>query len=412
MPEQEFTRRAMYDLVWSRPMTKVAEDLGISDVALIKICVEHRVPTPPRGYWAKKAAGKPTKQIQFHNTADSKHEHIFIRGMRNDMAPAILEALDQERARRKVKPSPIPLPQLGPTAPIQDVHPAIAATAGALRKPDLDNVVRADGHGHCGIEVSSGGVERSIAILNAMAHTLDARGLTLEPAGNCMRVTLPPDSLTLSLTERIERQNHVPNTEELSKEERLRLKEERNVRLGIWSFSRERAYPEFDFIRTGNLCIQIDDQYVSGLRRTWADGKRQRLESLVDDIVGGIKTYLAGIKAAREERERWQRDWERQRRLADLARAREARETQRREFLKRFVAISTEADELKSFLARLQDGIPAYPTGELARMLEWTEARLLLLENELTPEGINSALRERELFPEVDSLSPPEQDEG
>jgi hypothetical protein len=31
MPEQELTRRAMYDLVWSRPMTKVAEDLGISD---------------------------------------------------------------------------------------------------------------------------------------------------------------------------------------------------------------------------------------------------------------------------------------------------------------------------------------------------------------------------------------------
>lgn len=29
MPEQELTRRAMYDLVCSRPMTKVAEDLGI-----------------------------------------------------------------------------------------------------------------------------------------------------------------------------------------------------------------------------------------------------------------------------------------------------------------------------------------------------------------------------------------------
>lgn len=32
MPEQELTRRAMYDLVWSRPMTNVAEDFGISDV--------------------------------------------------------------------------------------------------------------------------------------------------------------------------------------------------------------------------------------------------------------------------------------------------------------------------------------------------------------------------------------------
>jgi hypothetical protein len=36
MPEQELTRRAMYDLVWSRPITKVAEDFGISDVALTR----------------------------------------------------------------------------------------------------------------------------------------------------------------------------------------------------------------------------------------------------------------------------------------------------------------------------------------------------------------------------------------
>ena len=80
MPEQELTRRAMYDLVWSRPMTKVAEDLGISDVGLKKICDKHRVPTPPRGYWAKRDAGKPTKQIQFHSTSDPQHEHIVIHG--------------------------------------------------------------------------------------------------------------------------------------------------------------------------------------------------------------------------------------------------------------------------------------------------------------------------------------------
>jgi hypothetical protein len=74
MPEQELTRRAMYDLVWSRPMTTVAEDLGISDIGLKKICDKHRVPTPPRGYWAKRDAGnqqskfRPTAR-QIHNTS-------------------------------------------------------------------------------------------------------------------------------------------------------------------------------------------------------------------------------------------------------------------------------------------------------------------------------------------------------
>jgi hypothetical protein len=287
------------------------------------------------------------------------------------------------------------------------VHPAISATAKALRKakPDADEVIGASGHGCCGIEVGAASLERTIAVLDSIARALDARGLKVEPIGNCMRVALPPDSLTFSLVERIEKRNHVPTMGELAREEQLRKKQERNNRLGIWSLSRERAYSEFDFIRTGELSIQIADQYVRGLRRSWGDGKRQKVEGLVDDIVGGMVTYLAGANARREERERWQRDWDRRQRLAALARAREERESRRREFLKRFVALSTEADELKSFLARLRERMPACPSGALVRMIEWTETRLQRLEDELTPEGIATALQERELFPEVDQLS-------
>ena len=407
MPEQELTRRAMYDLVWSRPMTKVAEELGISDVALKKICDKHRVPTPPRGYWAKRDAGKPTKQIQFHSTSDPQREHIVIHGSRNNLAPEIREVLEQERERRKSKPKTASPAEVAPTVPPRDVHPAISATAKALRraKPGADEVIGASGHGCCGIEVGAASLERTIAVLDCIARALDERGLKVEPIGNCMRVALPPDSLTFSLVERIEKRNHVPTMEELAKEEQLRKKQERSTRLGIWSFNRERAYPEFDFVRTGELCIQIADQYVRGLRRSWGDGKRQKVEGLVGDIVSGMVTYLAGAKARREERERWQRDCDRRQRLAALARAREERESRRREFLKRFVALSTEADELKSFLVRLRERMPARPSDELARMTEWTEARLQRLEDELTPEGIASALQERELFPEIDQLA-------
>jgi hypothetical protein len=173
------------------------------------------------------------------------------------------------------------------TVPPQDVHPAISATAKALRKakPGADEVIGASGHGCCGIEVGAASLERIIAVLDSIARALDPRDLKVEPIGNCMRVALPPDSLTFSLVERIEKRNHVPTMEELAKEEQLRKKQERNTRLGIWSFNRERAYPEFDFIRTGELGIQIADQYVRGLRRSWGDGKRQKVEGFVDDIV-------------------------------------------------------------------------------------------------------------------------------
>ncbi len=42
----KLTRQTLYQSVWAQPMTKVAAGLGISDVALRKICVKHNVPVP------------------------------------------------------------------------------------------------------------------------------------------------------------------------------------------------------------------------------------------------------------------------------------------------------------------------------------------------------------------------------
>lgn len=388
-------------------MAKVAEEFGISDVALKKICQKHRVPTPPQGYWAKKNAGKLVKQISFHETADPQDERIVIYGSRNNLAPEVREILNQERERRKAKPRSQAV--VDPAEPAHNLHAAVVKTAGALRKakPDVDGVVNAAGPGLCGVEVGSASVERVIALLDAIARGLEERGLTMEPSGTCVRVAIPPDAVSLSIIERVERKKHVPTMEELAKEEQLRKKEERNARFGIWLFGRERAYPEFDFIRTGELNVQIAEQYVRGLRRSWSDGRRQRVEAL---IVSGIVTYLAGVKARREEHERWQRESRRREQLRALARARDEREARRREFLQRFVAISTEADQLQSFLARLRPSMVKCQFGELVRMMEWAEARLQRLEDELAPEGMSSALREKKLFPEVDDLVAPESD--
>ena len=40
---KEFTRRQLYVLIWARPMTKVAAELGISDVGMNKFCRNQRV---------------------------------------------------------------------------------------------------------------------------------------------------------------------------------------------------------------------------------------------------------------------------------------------------------------------------------------------------------------------------------
>ena len=55
---KNISREALYELVWSKPMTHVAKDLGISDVMLGKMCKEQLVPKPPRGYWVNLGSDK------------------------------------------------------------------------------------------------------------------------------------------------------------------------------------------------------------------------------------------------------------------------------------------------------------------------------------------------------------------
>lgn len=57
------TREELYDLVWAKPVTQVAHQFEISDRAMAKICAKKQVPVPPRGYWAKKSAGKDVPAI-------------------------------------------------------------------------------------------------------------------------------------------------------------------------------------------------------------------------------------------------------------------------------------------------------------------------------------------------------------
>jgi hypothetical protein len=54
----ELGREELYKLVWSKPGTAAAQELGVSDVALTKRCKREAIPRPPRGYWAKIAAGQ------------------------------------------------------------------------------------------------------------------------------------------------------------------------------------------------------------------------------------------------------------------------------------------------------------------------------------------------------------------
>lgn len=60
---RRITRDELFELVWSKPTSQAARELGISDVGLANICRRMGVPKPGRGYWVKRASGQqPLKE--------------------------------------------------------------------------------------------------------------------------------------------------------------------------------------------------------------------------------------------------------------------------------------------------------------------------------------------------------------
>jgi hypothetical protein len=77
---KRLSRKELYNLVWSEPMRILSARFGISDVALKKTCARAEIPTPDRGYWAKKDAGKSAPQVALQERPASMDDEVVVAG--------------------------------------------------------------------------------------------------------------------------------------------------------------------------------------------------------------------------------------------------------------------------------------------------------------------------------------------
>jgi hypothetical protein len=352
------TRRELYDLVWSKPMKDLADEFDLSDRGLAKICERHRVPTPGRGYWAKLQAKKKVTKTLFREIDDEALNRIVIRPASGHLPPATRKAIKLVKAKpQKLKLEVSSTVQTVLDGEPEGPHPTIIRTARKLKKakPGSSGAVQAIGNGLCGIDVSAKNVDRVISILNALAHRLEAIGLPLKPTGQAMEISIGPDSAVFTIKEKTRREEHVRTAKELAAEERRKKRQARHwqsPRSWDQDYSRlfGRDYPEFDTVYTGALVFQVEG-YSDGVRRMWADGKTQTIESLLEGIEMGHQTLLAVRKAQRKEREERTRRWAEQDRLRTLTQKRAEREEMRIAYLDSIIGMQDETRRLGQWLA-------------------------------------------------------------
>jgi len=73
-----FNRQQLHELVWSAPMTTLAKSLSISGVGLAKACRRGDIPVPPRGYWARLAAGQHVARTPLPRRAPGATDRVIV----------------------------------------------------------------------------------------------------------------------------------------------------------------------------------------------------------------------------------------------------------------------------------------------------------------------------------------------
>ena len=392
-------------------MTALAEEFGISDRGLAKTCNRHRIPVPPRGYWAKVAAGEQPKVPPFLELRDRSLDIITIRGATASLPESVAELARKRKIERESRLTPIRRATDEPLAVIETPHAAVAKTTKLLRtrKPDQEGVIQATGPGNCGVIISAPSIERAIYILDALARGLEAIDLTLTPEGDKMSVKRGLDSISFTLLERTKRVKYIPTPEEVAREERRKEKQARAWRRNDWdsiSYGGRPPWPEYETEWTGELVFSIDC-WADGLRKTWGDGKIQRVERMVSDIVAGIELILEAIRVGREESEERERQWKELQRRRALANARKEREERRFSHLQRIVELRREAREIRDWLAELSETAQPSEDSDLGRMLLWVRDRLAEIDRQTGSDAAQAIAGEANLFPEVDELYDP-----
>jgi hypothetical protein len=128
------TRDELYALVWGKPMSRLAEEFGITGNGLAKVCDRLDVPYPPRGYWAKKEAGKPTVTFKLPPRKPGGPDATDIYPTPSKPPPLPEAAQSASAAAEKVEGITVP-------ETMYDLHPRVKAWLAEHKKEQREREI-------------------------------------------------------------------------------------------------------------------------------------------------------------------------------------------------------------------------------------------------------------------------------
>lgn len=280
MPSVTVTRKRLYKQVWSEPMRRIAKGFGISDVGLAKICRKHQIPCPPRGYWAKKAAGQSPQQVSLPNPSDDSL--IEIRESNGALnGPALSEDLQKQVTDQNGKPFQIELRDH-----LRSTHSLISEANQLFQtaKYGVDGLIVLPANAPLDLQVSKSSLRRALFIMDALLRAFESHGDPISPGPRIMLLNV---TVQFGISEALEAQREEAELADLS---------------GRYEFRHNRFRTKR--VPSGRLTLQIGDRgryWRHKCRQTWRDSPKQPLEGRLEAIIAGLLEFAARVRQQEEE---------------------------------------------------------------------------------------------------------------
>lgn len=253
------TRKELFDAVWSTPLSTLAGEYGISDVAIRKKCVKYKIPTPGRGYWAKKVAGKKVKTPKF--SVVGYNPKINIRARQNN---TLMKAVARNSKRDNKKSIPDKLRN-----PIEFVKDTQLALKDAYK--DWDGYLWLKGARSLEVKVTRNSMNWALTVYDAILKELRKSGYKLQYGnGNHVNSFVAIKSGVAVSFYLYERYKRPKQEEQLS----------RNKPVGL-------------------LTLKITASY--GFRRELSESKKNNFKDRLEDIIFAVENIVES-RLARDER--------------------------------------------------------------------------------------------------------------
>ena len=371
-PAEEMSREELYELVWQTPMSKLGAQLATNGPGLAALCRKRQIPTPPLGYWQKKAVGRAPEMPPLPSFEPPQKTSPSIKPARGSGRPPVPVSVPSRDAESVAELTPFDENDES-LDHMRALHPKVKAWVAEHRQ--LQESRRAENRQRS--RDFWGGSLPHISDLTARDRYRFRVTSTLFRAIEKQGGQIGEAKLTGKVT-------FLVSEQELKCVIAEKMSRATKIMEGAGKWTALPHHHQTGLVSSGFLRVRFDT-YVNGRSRDWIETPKKKMAIILPDIVSAI--IAAGPLLAEEARERaeWHRRYEQEQA--------ERRERQRQLEIdhKRWCRFQEHAnnwrerDRLMAFIDELRhrlqiEGDTTIEDRPLSEWIVWAEERALSLD--------------------------------